>query len=88
PQLNAVSIPAGVDDAAVRSQLLSDYGLEIGAGLGVLAGKVWRIGLMGYSSKRSNVVLCLSALESVLSAAGATIPRGAALAAADGIYHT
>jgi alanine-glyoxylate transaminase/serine-glyoxylate transaminase/serine-pyruvate transaminase len=65
PQLNAVAIPAGVDDAAVRTRLLRDYSLEIGAGLGPMAGKIWRIGLMGYSSRPGNVALCLSALKSV-----------------------
>jgi alanine-glyoxylate transaminase/serine-glyoxylate transaminase/serine-pyruvate transaminase len=66
PQLNVVGIPDGVDDAAVRSRLLNDYNLEIGAGLGDLAGKVWRIGLMGYSSRPQNLVLCLGALGAVL----------------------
>lgn len=67
PQLNAVYIPNGVDDAAVRTQLLQDYNLEIGAGLGDLAGKAWRIGLMGYAAKRENVALCLQALQTVLA---------------------
>lgn len=66
PQLNAVHIPAGVDDAAVRNQLLKSYNLEIGAGLGDLAGKAWRIGLMGYGARAENVALCLKALEEVL----------------------
>jgi len=66
PQLNSVLIPEGVDEAAVRSTLLNDYNLEIGAGLGDLAGKVWRIGLMGNSSKRENVLLCTSALREIL----------------------
>lgn len=66
PQLNAVAIPDGVDDAAVRSQLLNEFNLEIGAGLGALAGKAWRIGLMGHAAKRENVSLCLGALEDVL----------------------
>lgn len=66
PQLNTVIIPNGVDDAAVRSALLNDYNLEIGAGLGDLAGKVWRIGLMGSSSNRENVLLCTSALREVI----------------------
>ncbi|MEC8356844.1 MAG: alanine--glyoxylate aminotransferase family protein, partial [Pseudomonadota bacterium] len=57
PQLNAVSFPQQIDDAAVRRALLNEYGLEIGAGLGALAGKVWRIGLMGYASNRKNVNL-------------------------------
>jgi alanine-glyoxylate transaminase / serine-glyoxylate transaminase / serine-pyruvate transaminase len=82
PQLNAVTIPEGVDDAAVRSQMLSEFNLEIGAGLGALAGKVWRIGLMGYSCRAENVMLCLSALESILSSMGANINKGAALDAA------
>ncbi len=82
PQLNAVYIPQGVDDALVRGRLLSEYNLEIGAGLGDLAGKVWRIGLMGYASRRSNVVLCLSALEAILSDVGAPIERGVAVDAA------
>jgi alanine-glyoxylate transaminase/serine-glyoxylate transaminase/serine-pyruvate transaminase len=66
PQLNAVSIPAGIEDAAVRARLLNDFNLEIGAGLGPLAGKIWRIGLMGYTSNSKNVMLCISALGSVL----------------------
>lgn len=66
PQLNAIYIPAGVEDAAVRSRLLNDYNLEIGAGLGDLAGKAWRIGLMGFGARRENVALCLQALGEVL----------------------
>jgi len=81
PQLNAVSIPEGVDDAAVRSRLLNEYNLEIGAGLGALAGKVWRIGLMGHSSRAENILLCIGALESVLGDMGANIKLGVALPA-------
>jgi alanine-glyoxylate transaminase/serine-glyoxylate transaminase/serine-pyruvate transaminase len=66
PQLNTVFIPEGVDDAAVRATLLNDYNLEIGAGLGAYAGKVWRIGLMGHSSRKENITLCLAALKDVL----------------------
>ncbi len=66
PQLNAVSIPDGVDDAAVRARLLKDFNLEIGAGLGELAGKQWRIGLMGHASSPVNVERCLTALAAVL----------------------
>jgi alanine-glyoxylate transaminase/serine-glyoxylate transaminase/serine-pyruvate transaminase len=73
PQLNAVSIPGGVDDALVRDRLLSRYNLEIGAGLGVLAGKVWRIGLMGYSSRAENILLCVGALGAVLQEMGARV---------------
>ena len=67
PQLNTVQIPEGVDDAQVRSRLLNEFNLEIGAGLGVLAGKVWRIGLMGCGSSQKNVDYCLSSLEAVLN---------------------
>jgi alanine-glyoxylate transaminase/serine-glyoxylate transaminase/serine-pyruvate transaminase len=56
-----------VDDAAVRSRLLNEFDLEIGAGLGALAGKVWRIGLMGHASNRKNVDYCLQSLQSVLA---------------------
>jgi alanine-glyoxylate transaminase/serine-glyoxylate transaminase/serine-pyruvate transaminase len=84
PQLNAVSIPEGVDEAEVRKRLLNEYGLEIGAGLGALAGKVWRIGLMGYSSNPKNVLFCLSALDKVLTDLKAPINQGAAVAAIAG----
>ena len=67
PQLNAVRIPEGVDDAAVRKGLLERFGIEIGAGLGAFKGKVWRIGLMGYSSRPANVLLLLAALEQLLA---------------------
>lgn len=82
PQLNAVCIPEGIDDATVRTQLLQDFDLEIGAGLGALAGKTWRVGLMGHSSRRRNVVLCLTALEAALQQQGLTVEPGAALRAA------
>ncbi len=67
PQLNSVWIPEGVDDAEVRSRLLNDYNLEIGAGLGDLAGKVWRIGLMGFSARKENILLCVNALKDVMA---------------------
>ena len=85
PQLNAVTIPEGVDEAEVRKRLLNEYGLEIGAGLGALAGKVWRIGLMGYSSNPKNVLFCLGALDKVLTELKAPINQGAALAAIAGV---
>ena len=66
PQLNALYIPEGVDDALVRSTLLQQFNLEIGAGLGALAGKAWRIGLMGYGARRENIALCLQALQQLL----------------------
>ena len=79
PQLNAVSIPAGIDDATVRARLLNDFGLEIGAGLGAFAGKVWRIGLMGWSSRPKNILLCIGALGMVLNDLGHRADTGAAL---------
>ena len=66
PQLNSVFIPEGVNDAEVRNTLLNDYNMEIGAGLGSLAGKIWRIGLMGYTSRKENIELCLSALKKTI----------------------
>ena len=65
-QLNSVYIPEGSDDAQVRSSLINDFNIEIGAGLGDLAGKIWRIGLMGHTSRKENVELCLKALKDVL----------------------
>lgn len=66
PMLNAVAIPAGLDDLAVRRKLLNDYGIEIGGGLGVFKGKAWRIGLMGHAATRRNVVLLLTALREIM----------------------
>jgi alanine-glyoxylate transaminase/serine-glyoxylate transaminase/serine-pyruvate transaminase len=66
PQLNMVKIPDGVNDAAIRATLLNDFNLEIGAGLGDLAGKVWRIGLMGYASNPKNVDYCVNSLSVAL----------------------
>lgn len=73
PQLNAVTVPEGVDEARIRGRLLREYNLEIGAGLGALAGKIWRIGLMGYSSRKENIVTCLSALGALLHEAGRSV---------------
>lgn len=85
PQLNAVTVPDGVDDATVRTRLLQEHHLEIGAGLGDLAGKVWRIGLMGYSSRIENITQCLGALDGVLADLDAPVNHGAALPAAEKI---
>lgn len=82
--LTAVQIPEGIDDAAVRAQLLTDYGVEIGGGLGPMKGKVWRIGLMGSGSTRRNVTLCLTALASALRTQGFT-PKADPIAAADAV---
>ena len=86
PQLNAVSIPDGVDEAAVRSALLNEYNLEIGAGLGAMAGKIWRVGLMGFASNQTNVLFCLGALDAVLSSMKAPVNSGVAVAAARAVY--
>jgi alanine-glyoxylate transaminase/serine-glyoxylate transaminase/serine-pyruvate transaminase len=81
--LNAVSVPDGVDEAAVRRRLLDEFAIEIGAGLGPLAGRIWRVGLMGAGSSLSNVLLFLTALERELSASGYRAPAAnAAMAAA------
>jgi alanine-glyoxylate transaminase/serine-glyoxylate transaminase/serine-pyruvate transaminase len=86
PQLNAVYIPDRVDDATVRRRLLDEYQLEIGAGLGDLAGKAWRIGLMGHTCREENVLYCLRALDAVLAGLGANPQPGAAVAAAQAAY--
>jgi alanine-glyoxylate transaminase/serine-glyoxylate transaminase/serine-pyruvate transaminase len=88
PQMNAVMCPAGVDEEAVRKTLLNEFSLEIGAGLGPLKGKIWRFGLMGYSCRPDNVMLCLSALGSVLMDMGVAIKVGEAEAAAHQAYAT
>jgi len=80
--LNAVFVPAGVDDARVRARLLAEFGIEIGGGLGPFKGKAWRIGLMGASSTRRNVTLLLAALETLLREGGGLLSPGAALEAA------
>lgn len=84
--LNAVRVPEGIDEAAVRRRLLEEFSIEIGAGLGPLAGRIWRVGLMGAGSTMSNVLLFVGALERILGAMGhrhATSSSGAAMAAAE-----
>jgi alanine-glyoxylate transaminase/serine-glyoxylate transaminase/serine-pyruvate transaminase len=85
PMLNAVCIPEGVNDIKVRKALLTDFGIEIGGGLGDLQGKIWRVGLMGHSSSRKNVFLFLSVLETVLNAEGIKTKAGA-LKEASAVY--
>lgn len=82
PQLNTVKIPDGIDEAQVRRRLLNEYDIEIGAGLGALAGKVWRIGLMGQSSSARHVTLVLAALEGVLTDMGVSLKGSGAAQAA------
>jgi alanine-glyoxylate transaminase/serine-glyoxylate transaminase/serine-pyruvate transaminase len=86
--LNSVTIPVGVDDGAVRRQLLEEYNIEIGTGLGPLRGKVWRIGLMGESSTQANVLFLLSALEAILKQQGYRCTQGAGVSAAQAVYST
>lgn len=86
--LNAVKVPAGVDEAAVRKDLLERFNIEIGSGLGPLAGKIWRVGLMGASSTPSLILLFLGALEQVLRGRGYRMTPGAGVAAAaDALTH-
>jgi alanine-glyoxylate transaminase / serine-glyoxylate transaminase / serine-pyruvate transaminase len=85
PQLNAVRVPVGVDEAAVRQRLLDEFDLELGGGLGALAGKVWRIGLMGYSARPENVRLCLGALEWALAGVPGIRTGGAGVTAAEAL---
>lgn len=87
PQLNAVRVPVGVDEAAVRARLLEQFGLELGGGLGALAGKIWRIGLMGYSARPENVRLCLEALELALAGAEGLTPGAGVPAAEASLAH-
>ena len=86
PMLNAVRIPEGVDDAAVRSGLLERFGIEIGGGLGAFKGKVWRIGLMGYGSRPTNVFVLLAALEQLLAEQKHRFEHGSSIAAATAVY--
>jgi alanine-glyoxylate transaminase/serine-glyoxylate transaminase/serine-pyruvate transaminase len=86
PQMNAVLCAEGVNEEEVRKRLLNEFGLEIGAGLGPLKGKIWRFGLMGYSCRADNVMLCLSALGSVLEDMGYAVHVGDAESAAHGAY--
>lgn len=87
PSLTTVRIPDGVDEAQVRSRLLREFNIEIAGGLGDLRGKIWRIGLMGHSSREENVFLLLGALEYLLGDMGVPLPAGAALEAAGRIYQ-
>jgi alanine-glyoxylate transaminase/serine-glyoxylate transaminase/serine-pyruvate transaminase len=87
PMLNSVRIPDGVPDADVRGRLLNDFNVEIGAGLGPFAGKIWRIGLMGESSRRENVLFFLGALETILRDLDVIPAMGKGLEAAMAVYR-
>ena len=86
PMLTTLRIPEGIDDATIRKQLITDYGIEIGAGLGIFGGKAWRIGLMGESANERNVMLVLNALEKLLIASGHNVEPGTAVQAAAQVY--
>lgn len=87
PFITPVIVPDGVDDLRVRRRLVEEFGIEIGAAFGILQGKIWRIGTMGYSARRQNVLLCLAAIESVLRAEGLETGPGAGVAAARDCYE-
>ncbi len=86
PTVLAVVVPAGVNDARVRSSLLNEFGIEIAGGLGEYAGRMWRIGVMGYSATRDNMLLLLTALEDLLAREGGAPAAGAGVAAANAVY--
>lgn len=88
PQLNAVRIPDGIDDVGCRKKLLTEFGIEVGGGLGDYKGKAWRIGLMGYNSRPNCVFQVLAALETVLAGVGIKIELGSGVAAAEKSYAT
>ncbi len=86
-QINAVKVPDGLDDQLMRTRLLREYNIEIGAGLGPIKGQVWRIGVMGYSANRSNILLVLQAMEDILRDMNYPVRSGAATDAAQAVYH-
>ena len=86
PMLNSVLIPDGIDDAQVRSQLLNEFGIEIGGGLGPMKGKTWRIGLMGEAACSTNVLSFLAALDQCLASQRQSAPTSAGTAAANASY--
>jgi alanine-glyoxylate transaminase/serine-glyoxylate transaminase/serine-pyruvate transaminase len=87
PQLNAVLVPDGIDEALIRSRLLNEFGIEIGGGLGQLAGRIWRIGLMGESSRPEHILRLLATLEVLLQEEKLEIEKGTAEKAAQGILE-
>jgi (S)-ureidoglycine-glyoxylate aminotransferase len=88
PFITPVVVPEGVDELRVRRRLVTDFGIEIGAAFGPLQGRIWRIGTMGYSAARANVLLCLAALEHALRGEGRRAPAGAGVEAAVAHYAT
>lgn len=87
PMLTTLRIPNGVDDATVRKRLIQDYNIEIGGGLGIFAGKAWRIGLMGDAANEQYVLLVLNAIEKLLGEVGHSVEPGTAVRAAAAVYQ-
>jgi len=87
PTVTAVKVPAGIEDGKVRQQLLDEFNIEIAGGFGPIKGQIWRVGLMGYSSQRNNVLLFLAAFEKVLLDQGYRLPSGAGVGAAIQSYR-
>jgi alanine-glyoxylate transaminase/serine-glyoxylate transaminase/serine-pyruvate transaminase len=87
PVLITALVPDGVDEGRVRERLLREFHIEIGAGLGPLRGRIWRFGLMGYSSQKRNVLLALAALGTLLREEGFACDPAAALDAAQAVYR-
>lgn len=87
PMLTTLRIPDGVDDATIRKRLIQDFGIEIGGGLGIFAGKAWRIGLMGDAANEQNVLLVLNAIEQLLNEIGHSVEAGTAVSAAAAAYQ-
>ena len=87
PMLTTLLIPDGIDDATIRKRLIQDYGIEIGGGLGIFAGKAWRIGLMGDAANEQNVLLVLNAIETLLIEFGYKVDTGTAVSAAAAVYQ-
>jgi alanine-glyoxylate transaminase/serine-glyoxylate transaminase/serine-pyruvate transaminase len=85
--VTSVTIPAGIDDRKVRQQLLDEFNIEIAGGFGAVKGKIWRVGLMGYSNQNTNVLLFLAAFEKVLLDQGLRVPAGGGVAAAVESYR-
>ena len=87
PMLTTLLIPDGIDDVTIRKRLIQDYGIEIGGGLGIFAGKAWRIGLMGDAANEQNVLLVLNAIETLLIEFGYKVETGTAISAAAAVYQ-
>ncbi len=87
PNVTGVCVPAGVAGDRVRASMLADFGVEIGSAFGPLAGRIWRIGTMGYNARKDAVVVTLAALEAALAAERFPLPRGAAVDAALAVYR-